>query len=601
VFHWLLLLKQFHPLFAEINITPFTEEQQVELNGIPNQLIRNAIYQTIQEESENIAELNRADIANPDIQQERHGFEPTFAQREGFLPNHNILLGFQEIFNNPNDDDASIDLAVFDEEEFQDHNDPNEIDAMQADIDNSMLSDSFPISHTVLSQDNVTNDVNFNNIENPTVITQQRLQTRVQVDIPVVIEEVLNEYTQNKNIIRGGFPCQFIMGEGIRSNGTQTEKQCVQWMSLFDTRFQRRHSLIFLLHNQKQRHSLAADIATKVRGGHPAVTAFQRLVADGHLEERVRMANRDPDHADSRALVRLLTSIVHITGKNVEWSTLKRKSTLRQMYALGNHFDVFTYFVTISLSDTHSALLLRLATDQGDYGVVRSIEIPLLQNTSEFPTTRQRNKIVASNPAAQAKLYSSLIYAVLSYLIGLSPVHLRKKNPPSLYERPVGVLGKCLSYISVTESQERLSPHTHAQIVTNLSASIVRRNIDNPERMATLMRQIDSIVTCEWDRQADIEQLPTLIQLSTLICPPCNSAEFRHRKTTVARRCNEHPPNHNLSCHKGPSGRNHCRFIFQKHCFNCLTAYRQLDYTENVVIGRNGREINEYLIRAYER
>ena len=78
--------------------------------------------------------------------------------------------------------------------------------------------------------------------------------------IPIVVErqgELLNEFTNNDELLCGAFPWLFLFGKGLCGSGPVPRTHTTYLLQHFNQRFARDHNFIFLMFNQLRRQAFA--------------------------------------------------------------------------------------------------------------------------------------------------------------------------------------------------------------------------------------------------------------------------------------------------------------------------------------------------------
>jgi hypothetical protein len=419
------------------------------------------------------------------------------------------------------------------------------------------------------------------------------------VEAPVDLT-AMNEFTNNDQILYGRFVMQFLLGQGLATSGTVSDADIQHMLNYYDQRFSECIDFIFYLFNQKQRHAAVRGVSARVKSGERHMQEFEELVNHPDFAQRLANAEINPQSDDAKMLMTVLNRLLNIAGTSVPWSGVERRQTLSKLYSLVNYAGPYMYFVTISPSDAESAFVIRFSqrvgetksdgsggngNEEGDEEDIE-IKVPYLfydtvdQNFS--PILRQ--EMLAGNPVAQAEYYKLLMENITTYLFGLPPSHCTKQSLPIMQQRVVGILGKLIAYIKVTEAQGRGSPHGHCLIITDVSPYMLRRVAADPDLINGLMQRIDSTIKAYWSNEvhetdtAAKEPTKTLIQMSCELCPQPGTEEFDERYCNVMKRCNVH--RHMATCHKGKTGEYQCRMGYPIHTFNGETQLRELVVVE---------------------
>ena len=101
-----------------------------------------------------------------------------------------------------------------------------------------------------------------------------------------------------------------------------------------------------------------------------------------------------------------LLPLVQITGHNLRWSAIERKSTLGRLYAMYHSFSLPFIFGTISPSMRDSRLAIRLCYSN-------------LGQESNLPPIYLRTKMISKNPVAAAHVFDHVMRAFFSIICGI--------------------------------------------------------------------------------------------------------------------------------------------------------------------------------------
>ena len=241
-------------------------------------------------------------------------------------------------------------------------------------------------------------------------------------------------------------------------------------------------------------------------------------------------------------------------------------------------------FFTLSPADVDSLLMLRMTT----FGSTPyDASMPL-------PTLSERARLAAANPVMAAYVYRRMLDCLLEILFGLAPMHTRQRNVP-MHARPIGVFGRPVAYVVVSEEQQRRSLHAHGIFWGDMSPTLFAKAIDDAVLRGRLCARLDRIVraclpVCEEKQHS-----------STL---PCNEPTKLHRDgrnvaptpgvdiagytdfvCSAVNSTNVHSSKHSFTCHKGSIGRYKCRLAYPRGPFSHGTAMLCLVLMPDAVTG----------------
>jgi hypothetical protein len=88
--------------------------------------------------------------------------------------------------------------------------------------------------------------------------------------------EPFNEFFQNDDLMFKAFPHLFLLGKGLRSHGSLSQKDSRHLLMQFHGQFAACLRFVFLLFDQLQRHSAARIIAAKIENRSRILIEIQR-------------------------------------------------------------------------------------------------------------------------------------------------------------------------------------------------------------------------------------------------------------------------------------------------------------------------------------
>ena len=265
-----------------------------------------------------------------------------------------------------------------------------------------------------------------------------------------------------------------------------------------------------------------------------------------------------------------------MAGIEVPWSALQRKSAMPRMLAMVRYCGPPSLFVTVAPSDADSMLMLRISavmTTGSSADVERLV-----------PAAGVRRRTAAENPVATALMTKLVLEAIMEDLIGLRPAHMRLATVP-LHDRPLGIFGRIIGYVFVTEEQARGSLHAHAVLFTDMSPITLAASVDDALQSTVVCERIDSIVRATLPFAHSDE-----VVMSSLPCaeptplhrdarneaptPLADRDGFDAFVLSVTRSTNVH--GHSFTCHKGAQGQYRCRLHYPRAPWRHPTRLVQL-------------------------
>lgn len=332
------------------------------------------------------------------------------------------------------------------------------INTIQQDLGSSASLDS---TASVIPMDNIfiarrPEGTLPSNIE---ILRQLRQQTTEQSDtLPLVVAETpINEFQRNHVLFLGSFAHLFLLGEGVqRSKGTFNKREIQHLLLQHSNRFAKCAAFVFVAFNQMQRHDVIRQVSIRVKNNHHDMTAFDALVNDPTFVDRINDAIANPESENTKQLCSTVMGITRITGANVRYSAMERRSELSKMLAMMYYSGPFSFFVTIAPADLESRFIMRLSRHRTNNRLPQQSDLckedeDIVFTTGALPSLAVRRAMLASNPVAAAVVYKKQIECMLEHLVGLAASHTTRSNAPCMDERKEGAFGKPICFSGVHE------------------------------------------------------------------------------------------------------------------------------------------------------
>jgi hypothetical protein len=256
----------------------------------------------------------------------------------------------------------------------------------------------------------------------------------------------------------------------------------------------------------------------------------------------------------------------------------------------------------LSPDDTSNQITLRFSrqrkTDAG----------PVNDDVADVPLLIDRQKYLAMNPLAAAKMFKTLVEHCFTKLFGMSLAHQTKssKFPPG--KRPQGALGTIFDSFIIFETQGRGSLHFHAIIWAGIPCQTFSVIAESAELTAIAAQAIDAAVCAslepKYHDEADntgvarrrarmggqvaaTEALRPVFKFPVTGCPGTLD-DFLVHAHSVAASCQVHYK-HYKTCQSGKVGKRQCRmaqpqklrdeptgpvqvcFYFPVFCMKCIS------------------------------
>jgi hypothetical protein len=171
----------------------------------------------------------------------------------------------------------------------------------------------------------------------------------------------VNEFTDNKRLLLGAFPLLFLLGKGLKSAGSVSQKSAEHMLLQFHGHFARNRWLLFALMNQHMRHSAARAVSAAVNLHPEAAEEFAALVTDANFRREVELHCEQPDTSEAKKTASRCRKFIHMAGAKVPYSPAERNEALTKLYSMTYRFGTPSVFLTFAPDDLGSPLVLRWA------------------------------------------------------------------------------------------------------------------------------------------------------------------------------------------------------------------------------------------------
>ena len=404
----------------------------------------------------------------------------------------------------------------------------------------------------------------------------------------------------------------------LDSNGTLTDAATRHLLLQFTTVAANDAALIFVLANQKQRHSVIRSVNSRVKS--TAFEEFFKLTDEPGFWEKLDEAAADPESAAAKGLQNRLVPLLTSAGKDKPWGKLERSAMKGKILGVAARHGDPTVFLTISPDDVHQALSIRLsfpskghtfpamhganasaATDAmldalrsgGRYGERRDgtratpsdcaaddarqegqpdrpSDVVLKVTLSEA----QLQRLARENAVATSVAYDQMVNEVLQVLVGIpNGTHhrtavdtlrcLASEDLAAAGKRRAGIFGVPTASVWVTETSGRLALHWHGALWTCASPRLLARHASSDEWRQRLLDALDtqSNSQVEWEvhaLDAARRALRVPAPRASFWQPPSFAAAKRIARL-FAKQLGNHICEPSGTCRKKPQGEKGCR------------------------------------------
>ena len=396
----------------------------------------------------------------------------------------------------------------------------------------------------------------------------------------------LNEITDNQTILYGTYVTLFPVKQGLLKHrkGLVDSKQVEHMMKQWHQQFAN-NRLIFHLFDQKRRHTCAMINARKTKNTPEASEQFQKLLSNTAFKDKLKLALLNPLGDEAKWIMRIVDPILVTQASQIEYSPAERMSLASDIIACCREHGTPSYFVTVSPDDSSNPTALRLslrptsntdfpAVDNDFAGTLRCGEEefqysigPGDEGRDFYLPIKRRDcvNLISAHTDASVRSYERIINSFFEDILGVQLTNQSKKTLP-VQSRPMGVFGKVLAAIGVSEVQQRGCLHGHVLVWPEAPNSLYLDCAHYPTLFSALSEALDRIVTATLSGEAHIKGVIETVEKSKpksrgpqYVCPDdVNSTEFKrlvdldfnatqihtHRKTF----CSKNAKNDNSTC-----------------------------------------------------
>lgn len=378
----------------------------------------------------------------------------------------------------------------------------------------------------------------------------------------------INEFENNNTLFMASFPFLFLHSRGVPGNSSLSDNFVQFLLHHYSNRFSQNHRFLFTLFNQLQRHQACKQVSTLVKSNHASIEQFKSIALQPEFKETLRQHINKPNTREAKQFVESLLKCIHVAGSKVPYSPVQQSHHLSEMYAMVQFFGTPTWFLTLSPSDIDSPLTVRLCFKSNS-------TLDNEQVTEALNNYGQRAKLVAENPVHAAEVFFKMLEEVFSCLMQLKPDHTIRKSHSPVTSRTLGIFGIPVAYYGVIETQGRGSLHAHLCLWASIRPSLLNSIAHRKELVQRATKLLESIVTAslpsevyQEGKRRRKEGVPAeRFALKMCPTPKQDKAAFIARIHAIAEAVQTHFK-HNIACHKGKTGKIHCRFRMPRGLFD---------------------------------
>ena len=308
----------------------------------------------------------------------------------------------------------------------------------------------------------------------------------------------VNEFENFEFILCAAFPCIFPYGR-VFSDGVEFRWsiEIKRAMVLHNSgNIERDAALMFFIYNCSNRHKMAQNIA---HAKPDDVRRLNDILSNAELEHIF-----DESNNESLRVQRALLSSIHVGEKGLPFSRTEMDSAYCTLLGMIRFRGLPTFFVTFSPSAFNTSFSLRISGFNGDW-----------------ESYLERSAHVLCHPASAALFFERVKNFIEQELIKIPKVNRKSMSP----NEEIGILGRCIAYASVVETQGRTMLHFHSLVWTTISPELIseRMRTGSADFVEEISRFIDKVMCSkmprdfwdwsndEWARRS-VQNIPGLVQ-----------------------------------------------------------------------------------------
>ena len=426
----------------------------------------------------------------------------------------------------------------------------------------------------------------------------------------------MDEFTQSNEILTGSNPDVFILGNAYgRTKGALSEKEATHLLLQFTNNASSCRTLLFLLFDQRQRHSVIGQMHVKIRQDAAAFEKFTKLFTSEGFQTKLRMGIANPEGKQAKEVLKKLIPVLTSGGKKTVFGALERRAAAGEILAMGRAYGAASNFLTVSVDDVHTPGVFRLAfrscnnmnfpalcpdtlLDAMEVGENYDIDNINDQNScihgekclgrGSVPIPCDWSSLAekaTDNPVSVAVHYKKLIHDLMTILVGIRPGTTSGENNRTLTTSfggcgpdNIGVItGTAAAFIGVTETTGKGSLHFHVVIWGGLSPDLLQNISGYPELCKEAAKTLNSMYCATLPTHVHVRDLVSKglalfnnssktfgtrkkRKATAMKVPPdprFKRSKFRHYVHDIVCYCGIHT--HCMTCRKPPKGWTRCR------------------------------------------
>ena len=394
-----------------------------------------------------------------------------------------------------------------------------------------------------------------------------------------------NEFEKNDELFCHTFPQIFTLGKFYHKKGSLSTKEVDHLLKQFTQIPAVSKDLIFLLVNQKNRHSNSQRLSYRVKANSKTFRRFAHNVTTPIFHDRMKEALDNPESKEAEQLIKEMMPMLKMFSNRNGMGSMSLALFETHFRAMVEYFGPATVFFTIAPDDVNNPKTFRLTqrfcnnmtfpakvADKDEY-MEALIANSHVTGTGDIPIDTKwetRKEKSCDNPVATTTEYMKLIEHVLEDLIKLKSNSDTKRTTYYLDSAP-GIFGHLNGGIGVHETQARGSLHLHLILFGGLRPDLLQKYATCEQICTEISKVLDSMFCAELSKEDHVFD----------IVRSCLSFEERGTKKYAAYQCwkkfetldemfsaaceysleVQGVHKHCMTCHKPPRGLCFCRMV----------------------------------------
>ncbi|KAJ3307897.1 hypothetical protein HDU76_004280 [Blyttiomyces sp. JEL0837] len=368
-----------------------------------------------------------------------------------------------------------------------------------------------------------------------------RIGQRVQISAGTTL---VNEFDEIAELLRGAFPLNFLLGEGVENPLSNELQQ--HYFQQYNNSFIDNLDFIMLRFNQQQRHTAIQTVAIRAKTQHGSFGAFNRILNRPNLKNQLEAAKKNPHTTPAKKLIKELSEVVNVIGTEIPYSKASRRGILSKILNLSRYNSPPVFYGTIASMDSPLIMKLCFQGRNQDWIMPADLKTRILET--------QRH------PGLTAKVFQKMVENVFEHLLRIKFSHTTRRSAP-LESHPMGGAGRISNAVAVGETGGGgNNMHVHVLLFSPFNGNVFDDAVWDPDIQKICADFLDSILVAELSSSSWLQiNNNTLPRMGMFESPykSIDSAGHEERQQNQLMLTNLHE--HSETCRKGKAGKHHCR------------------------------------------